>query len=116
MRYIVLVLLNIPIILLALVNILTQYKMHRVSKTRFRHQIILWAVILVVLICSFPLYNYLVGRPPLDSHELSFFDIAQTTVLIFLFYAVNRQRQQIEQTNHILRSLHQEISIRLSKK
>lgn len=115
MRYVVLVLLNLPIILLALVNILTQYKMHRVSKARFRHQIILWTIILVILICSFPLYNHLAGKPILDSRELSLFDIVQTTALIFMFYIANRQRQQIEQTERTVRDLHQEISIRLSE-
>lgn len=116
MRYLILVVLNLPIILLALVNIVTQYKMRRVSKNRFRHQIILWVVILVVLLCSFPLYNYLSGNPLLDSRELSLFDIVQTTALVFLFYVVNRQRQQIEQNGQVTRDLHQELSIKLSKK
>ncbi len=116
MRYIVLVLLNLPIILLALVNIVTQYKMRRISKTRFRHQIILWIVILIVLIISFPVYNHLNGRPLLDSHELSAFDIVETTAIVFLFYVINYQRQQIERTERLVRDLHQEVSIRLSKK
>lgn len=116
MRYVILVLLNLPIILLALVNILTQYKMHRVSKARFRHQIILWSIILIVLVCSFPFYNHLTGKLILDSSELSIFDIVQTTALIFMFYAVNRQRQQIEQNERMMRDLHQEISIKLSVK
>jgi len=116
MRYVILVLLNLPIILLALVNILTQYKMKKVSKARFRHQIILWSVILVLLICSFPLYNQLTGNPPLDSKELSLFDIVQTTALVFMLYVINRQRQQIEQNERMMRDLHQEISIKLSVK
>ena len=115
MRYVVLVLLNLPIILLALVNILTQYKMKKVSKARFRHQIILWSIILIVLIFSFPLYNHLTGKPILDSRELSLFDIVQTTALVFMFYIINRQRQQIEQTERMVRDLHQEISIKLSE-
>lgn len=116
MRYVVLVLLNLPIILLALVNILTQYKMHKVSKARFKHQLILWLIVLVVLICSFPTYNYSIGKPLLDSSELSAFDIVQTTALVFMFYIINRQRQQIEQSERMARDLHQELSIRLSLK
>lgn len=114
MRYIILVILNLPLILLALVNIVTQYKLGRASKARFRHQIILWISILIVLAGSFPFYNYLSGNPPLDSSELSLFDIVQTTALVFLFYIVNRQRQQIEQVDDTSRRLHQELSIRLS--
>lgn len=115
MRYIILVILNLPIIILALVNIITQYKLDRASKNRFRHQLIIWSVLLVLLISSFPLYNFLVGRPPLDSTELSIFDILQTTGLILLFYIANNQRQRLDQQEKRMRELHQELSIRLSK-
>lgn len=116
MRYIILILLNLPVILLAFVNILTQYKMHRISKARFRHQITLWLLILTVLISSFPIYNLVNGKSLLDSSELSLFDIVQITAIIFLFYVINHQRQRIEQTEATARELHQEISIKLSEK
>lgn len=116
MRYIILILLNIPIIMLALVNIVTDYKLKKISVNRFRNQIFLWILILIVVIGSFPVYNILVGRPPLDSSELSLFDIVQTTIIIFLLYAINSQRQRIEQNEQRLKKLHQEISIRLSER
>ena len=116
MRYIVLVLLITPIVLLALVNIITQYKMKRASKARLKHQLVLWVVLFVVLLCSFPIYNYLSGRPILDSHELSVFDIVQTTAIILLVYIINYQRQKIEYNDTRLRQLHQKLSIRLSEK
>lgn len=115
MRYIILVLLNMPIILLALMNIVTQYKLKKVSRGRFRHQFILWITILVVLIGSFPIYNILTGRTPLNSDELSLFDIVQTTAIVFLFYIINNQRQRLDQTERRMRSLHQELSIKLSR-
>ena len=114
MRYLILVLLNVPIILAELINLITQYKLRKVSVTRFRHQLIIWMVIMVVLIGSFPLYNISIGHPPLDSSELSLFDILQTTAIILLFYIANNQRQRIDQNERRLRDLHQELSIRLS--
>ena len=116
MRYLILVLLNVPIILAALINIITQYKLHKVSVARFRHQLIIWLVIMVVLVGSFPMYNISIGHPSLDSSELSLFDILQTTAIILLFYIANNQRQRIDQNERRLRDLHQELSIRLSKK
>lgn len=115
MRYLFLILLNVPIILLALVNIITQYKLHNVSRNRFRHQLIIWIVALIVIIGSFPVYNMLVGRAPLDSHELSLFDIVEITAIVFLIYTANNQRQQYSQTKKRLDDLHQELSIRLSE-
>lgn len=114
MRYLLLVLLNLPIILLALVNIVTQYKLGQISKNRFRSQLVMWLIIMVLLIGSFPFYNYLRGRPPLDSINLSSFDIIQTTAIVLLFYIVNSQRQRVDQIEHRLRNLHQELSIKLS--
>ena len=114
MGYLILVLRNLPIILVALVNIVTQYKLKKVSAGRFRHQLILWIVIMVVLIGSFPLYNMANGKAAFDSEELSLFDIVQTTAIIFLFYIVNNQRQRNDQIERRLRELHQELSIKLS--
>jgi hypothetical protein cdiviTM7_01388 len=116
MRYLILILLNVPIILAALINIITQYKLRKVSPARFRHQLIIWLVIMVSLMGSFPIYNISLGHPPLDSSELSLFDILQTTTIIFLFYIANNQRQRIDQNERRLRDLHQELSIRLSVK
>lgn len=116
MRYIILVALNIPVILLAFINILTQYKMKRVSRTRFQHQVILWLGLLIVLVGSFPVYNLLISKPILDSSELSLFDIVEIAAIIFLFYIVNNQRQKIDQNEKTIRELHQELSIKLSAK
>lgn len=116
MRYIILVILNIPIIGLAFINFITKYKMKKITKQRFRSQILLWLLITVVLIGSFPVYNHLSGRAPLDSHELSLFDIIQTTAIILLFYIANSQRQKVEANERNFRDLHQELSIRLSEK
>lgn len=115
MRYLVLVLLNIPVILLALVSIVTQYKLGKASKQRFHHQLILWLVLLIVLIGSFPVYNYMSGKQPFDSASLSTFDIAQTTAIVALVYITNTQRQRIETVERRVNDLHQELSIRLSK-
>lgn len=116
MRYIILILLNTPIILLALVNIVTQYKLKKVSRDRFNQQVFLWIIILIVLIGSFPLYNALTGRPALDSTDLSLFDIVEITCIVLLFYAVNNQRQKADQLEGRLRDLHRELSILPTKK
>lgn len=115
MRYLILILLNLPIILVALINIVTQCKLKKVSPNRFRHQLIMWLVLMIVLIGSFPLYNTLSGKEPFSSDELSLFDIAQTTAIIFLVYIANNQRQRQDQNERRLRELHQELSIKLSQ-
>lgn len=114
MRYIILVLLNAPIIFIALLNTLTQYKLGKINKRRFIRQFLLWITISIVVISSFPLYNLAIGQPIFDSAELSLFDIAQTTTLIYLLYVINNQRRKLDANERLVRELHQEISIRLS--
>ncbi len=116
MRYILLILLNLPIILLAVMNILTQYKLGAISARRFRGQLAFWLLLLTVLIVSFPVYNHVSHNPALDANSLSLFDIAQTTAVIYLIYIVNNQRRKIERNEKNIRRLHQEISIKLSVK
>jgi hypothetical protein len=105
-----------PIVLLAFINIMTQYKTKKISSRRFRRQLILWVVILLVLVCSFPAYNYFSGKHVFDSSELSSFDIIQTTAIIYMIYIINTHRQKIEHNEKFIRDLHQELSIKLSGK
>lgn len=114
MRYVLLVVLNLPIVLLALLNIVTQYKLRNITASRFRLQLAIWLCILAILVGSFPLYNHLTGKPPLDSSGFSAFDLAEITAIIYLIYGSNNQRRKIEQNEKLFRDLHQELSIQLS--
>ena len=116
MRYIVLVLLNLPIISLAFVNIITQYKLGNILARRFRWQLLSWLTITMVLVLSFPLFNYFSGKELLDSSELSLFDIAEITIIVWLFYMVNHQRQRLAQNEKTLQDLHRELAIKMSVK
>ena len=116
MRYALLLLLTAPIVLMALMNIFTQYKMKRISKQRFVQQFILWTLISTLLFASFPVYNLVSGNPLLDSSSLSLFDIVQTTAIVYLVYIINNFRRKIEQNERTIRDLHQEVSIILSSR
>ncbi|OGL23984.1 hypothetical protein A2791_03735 [Candidatus Saccharibacteria bacterium RIFCSPHIGHO2_01_FULL_46_30] len=115
MRYAILVLLNLPIIFFAFVNFITQYKLNKIEKSRFQRQMIIWTLILLILICSFPLYNLSIGRPLLESDKLDLLDIFQTTAIVYIIYVINNQRRKNEQNERLIRDLHQELSIRLSE-
>jgi len=116
MRYLILVFLNLPIIILAFINIFTQYKMKKITYGRFWQQFIIWQLILIVLLSSFPIYNLIMGAALFDSSKLSGLDIVQTTAIIYLVYIVNDHRRKIERSENIVRELHQELSILLSNK
>lgn len=114
MRYLALIVLNIPIILVAILNITTKYKLGKMSRRRFTTQLIIWLTILVVVTAAFPIYNYLNNLPIFEAGDLSLLDIVQTTAIILLIYVINTLRQKNEITERRLRDLHQEMSIKLS--
>lgn len=115
MRYIILILLNLPIVFLAFLNIITQYKLKKIAKQRFTRQLFMWLLISLVVIFAFPVYNLLAGKIIFSSTDLSLFDIAEITSIIFIFYIVNNQIRKLNASERRLRELHQELSIILSK-
>ena len=114
MRYIILVLLNLPIILLAFLSTTTKYKLGKIDKKRYIRQIVMWTIILIVIISSFPVYNLLLDKPVFDSIDLSSFDIIEITTIIILLYEFNSLQQKIEHQERRLRDIHEELSIKLS--
>ena len=113
MRYLILLILAAPIVILAFINILVNFKMHKISKRRFYQQFGIWFIISTVLICSYPVYNLMNGRAFLDAASLSAFDIVQNTAIIYLLYVVNDHRRKIERVEKTFRDLHQELSIKI---
>lgn len=113
MRYLVLLALTSPIIVLAFTNLLVSYKIRKISKRHFFKQLVVWIIITVALVSSYPVYNLLNDKPLFDSSLLSVFDIVQTTAIVYLFYVVNNHRRKIERYEKSFRELHQELSIKL---
>lgn len=116
MRYLLLILLNIPVVLLAILNTVTKYKMRRISLRRFTRSILFWMSLLLLLLVALPVYNYSQHDTLFNSSSLTILDIVQTTTIVYLIYVVNTLRQKVERVDKRIRDLHQEVSIRLSQK
>ena len=115
-RYIILLILNAPFILAALLNALVDYKMHKISRKKFSVQFVLWLFILTGLALAQPIYKYLFSNNLTASEPLSLFDVIQITGIVFLLFVTNRTRTKAEAIERRLQDLHQEISIALSEK
>jgi hypothetical protein len=114
-RYVLLLLINLPFILVAIVSQITRYKMKRSSKRRLYVQMLLWFLILGGLITAEPLYTWLFARGLTQTDSLSLFDVVQITAIVIIFFIANQSRQKIETLERRLQDLHQEVSIRLSE-
>lgn len=115
-RYLLLLLLNLPFIFAAILALVTQYKLKKISKRRFVVQTLIWLAVLVALIFAQPIYEWLFSNNLTVSEPLSLFDVAQITAIVVIYYVANRTRAKMEVLERRVRDLHQELSIRLSDK
>ena len=112
-RYTILLILNTPFILAAILNQITLYKLNKSSKSRLVAQLLLWLIIFVGLFSAQYIYNWLYANNFTATDSLSLFDVIQITAIVALYYIVNRLRQKTEILERKFNDLHQELSIKL---
>lgn len=115
-RYLLLLLLNLPFILLAILSAITRYKLKKTTKRRLIVQVGIWLLVLGGLASAEPIYNWLFQHKLTQTEPLSLFDVIQITAIVIVFYIANHSRSKIETLENRVQDLHQELSIRLSKK
>lgn len=115
-RYLLLLLLNLPFILFAILSAITQYKLGRSTKKQLISQVLAWLMVFIGLSTAESIYNWLFQHDLTRTEPLSLFDVIQITAIVMVFYIANRSRAKIEVLEKRIQDLHQELSIRLSTK
>jgi len=115
-RYLLLLLLNLPFIIIAISGLVVKLKLKKISNKRFTVYVCFWLLILVGLVLAKPIYEYLFANNLTETEPLSLFDVVQLTAIVSILFSVARLRSKLELTERRLNDLHQEISIQLSKK
>jgi hypothetical protein len=115
-RYLILIILNIPLVLAALLSALVEHKMGKLSRRSFIKQVIIWLVIFSGLASAKFIYEFLFSNGLTQTEPLSLFDVIQITGIIIVLFMANRSRIKLEALERRVQDLHQELSIRLSKK
>ena len=114
-RYLLLVLLNLPLILSALFASLVDFRLGKISFRKYVFRTSLWILILSGLISAKFMYDFLSTSNLTQTEPLSLFDVIQITAVITVLFIANRSRIKIESLERRVNDLHQEISITLSK-
>lgn len=114
-RYIILILLNLPLIAIAILNATVAYKLKHTSKKRFIFRVLFWLGILAGLIFAQPIYEFLFSNNLTQTEPLSLFDVIQITAIIFSLFMVNQAYARVDRLEQRFQNLHQELSIMLSK-
>ncbi len=115
-RYLLLVLLNTPLIILGITNAVVAYKLDRTSRRRFIFRLVLWLGIFAGLVFAEPIYTFLFNKGLTQTEPLSLFDVIQITAIILVLFLANLANSRVAILEKQVRDLHQELSIRLSEK
>lgn len=114
-RYLILVILNAPLIMAGILSATVSYRLNKSSKKRFIFRILLWFGILIGLLLSEPIYNFLFSNQLTTTEPLSLFDVIQITGIIFTLFLANRAYTKAESLERMVHNLHRELTIKLLK-
>lgn len=114
-RYLILLILNLPLIFIGVVNSFVKYKTSKLSKRRLIYQYLVWFSIIIGLLLAEPFYLFLFSNDLTATESLSLFDVIQITGIISLLLMAHRGREKSEALEQRLQELHRELSIKLSE-
>lgn len=115
-RYLILVLLNLPLVVSSIISAVVAFKLSKISKRKFIFRISIWLCILVGLLSAESIYNFLFSNNLTQTEPLSLFDVIQITGILFTLFLANRSYIKADSLERKVQDLHQEIAIRMSEK
>jgi hypothetical protein len=114
-RYLILVILNTPLVFAAILNAFVSYNLKHLSFRRFVMKVGFWIAVFTGLVFAQSIYRFLYSQGLTQTEPLSLFDVIQITGVIYVFYLVNRLYVKVDVLERRIQDLHQEVSIRLSE-
>ncbi len=115
-RYLILVLINTPLILVAIINTIVSHKLGHLSLRRMTFKVAFWVAVFLGLVFAESLYTLLYNEGLTQTEPLSLFDVLQITGIVLVFFLVNRLYVKVDVLERRIQDLHQELSIRMSEK
>lgn len=111
-KYLILVLINLPLILVGIISAITDYKASRtISKRKCIILVLFWLSVGIGLILVEPLYNTLVRTNLTDSPPLSLFDVGLLTIVVFSLFFIMKMNQKISVLNQKLSRIHERLAM-----
>lgn len=112
-KYLLLVLINAPIVLLGIVRAITRYKTKpaRISKNKAIYEVVFWLSIGVALSFAQPIYNALVRYNLTDSTPMSLFDVAVLTLFVFALLLIVETNEELTSLKKTVSRLHEKLAI-----
>lgn len=115
-RYLILFMLNTPLIVFAILNAVVSYNLKHLTSRRMIIKVLFWLTVLGCLALAESIYSFLYSNGLTKTEPLSLFDVIQITGVILIFFLVNRLYVKVDILEKRVQDLHQELSIKISER
>ncbi|MGY1708168.1 hypothetical protein ACI8AC_01510 [Geodermatophilus sp. SYSU D00758] len=110
-KYVLMIVINAPLILIAVLMAVTSYKTRRSTRRRCRILVTFWLSVGVGMLFIEPAYDSLVRANLTDSPPMSLFDIVLLTAIIFLVLLLVQLYERLTTLNRKVSRMHEGIAI-----
>jgi hypothetical protein len=112
-KYLLLVLINAPIVLVGVLRAITRYKTKpsRISRSKCIAEVIFWLAIGVGLSFVEPIYNTLLSHNLTDSPPMSLFDVVLLTLFVFCMLLIVETNEELTAMRRTVTRLHEKLVI-----
>lgn len=114
-RFLILILINLPVVLIGLISAIVAYKTKQTSKRRYLVEVIGWVVVGFGLVMVEPAYNLLVKNNLTASDSMSIFDIILLTLVLICGLFLVKSNEKISSINNKLSRIHEHVAIKDAK-
>lgn len=114
-KFLVLLLVNLPIVVIGVLGAITSYKTSRISKKRSIIEVSVWLLVGLGLFFIQPAYNLLIEYELTDSEPMSLFDILLLTLVLLAALFIKNANEKISLLNRKISQIHEHIVIKESQ-
>jgi hypothetical protein len=112
-KYLLLVLINLPVVLIGVIRAITRYKTKpaRISRNKAVIEVVFWLAIGVGLSFVEPFYNTLLRHNLTDSPSMSIFDVALLTLFVFALLLIVETNEELTALKKTVSRIHERLAI-----
>jgi hypothetical protein len=110
-KYALLVIINLPLLLIAIIGTLANYNTKHISKKRATVELIFWCLVGFMLVLIEPIYNTLIRHHLTNSAPMNIFDVVLLTMVLLCVLLIKQVNDKAAKLNKKIARLHESIVI-----
>lgn len=112
-KYVLLVLINLPVVLIGIVRAITRYKTKpaRISRSKCILEVLFWISIGLGLSVVEPVYNTLIQHNLTNSPPMSLFDVVLLTLFVFALLLIVETNEELTALKKIVTRIHEKLAM-----